>query len=47
MTVFTALKSDSLKTEDRVNAFLDKFDKEENFTMADGKAVKLKKIDLN
>ena len=45
MGLFTALKNDSLKTSDRVNAFLDKFDKKENFTMADGKSVKLKKIE--
>ena len=45
MGLFSALKSDSLKTSDRVNAFLDKFDKKANFTMVDGKSVKLKKIE--
>ena len=42
--MFTKLQTKDLKTEDRVNAFVDKFDAKQDFTKVDGKTIKIKNI---
>ena len=42
--MFTKLQTKDLKTEDRVNAFVDKFDGKQDFTKVDGKTIKIKNI---
>ena len=42
--MFAKLQTKDLKTEDRVNAFVDKFDGKQDFTKADGKSIKIKNI---